>query len=74
MSADVMVFHSSEVDPPLPEGWYIGSEDLAVEPVGPYETKALAAAGAARGDWLKSPRAADEMPERDFFEGDSPDY
>ena len=49
MSADIGVFHSSEMDDAslLPEGWYIGAmrENVVEEATGPYLTEALAYAG-----------------------------
>ena len=60
MSADVVIFHSSEVNDPtlLAEGWYIGTprgDTLTTEgAIGPFPTQKAAAAAAATGAWLRS--------------------
>jgi hypothetical protein len=58
MSADIGLFHSSEVDDQslLAIGWYIGiftGEDLTTDgAIGPYETQADAAKALSSGEWL----------------------
>lgn len=58
MSADIVVFHSSEADDPalLVEGWYVGTIEgdvLTTEDArGPYETKQDAARAMTKGVWI----------------------
>lgn len=63
MSADIAVFHGSEIDdrsllPGEFDAWYIGvfagDENEASEIIGPYATKAEAAEAMVLGVWVQS--------------------
>ncbi len=67
MSADVAVFHSSEVNDQtiLCEGWYIGQwlgESLtADDAIGPYDSEKAALKAMSNGEWIRTVQAGDKV-------------